>query len=77
MRALVRPGSAPKLPAGTESVVGDALTAFEALILVSLHQMIAALVAAVEYPVDSVRFAGVPEIRDAGRRSSPHEGGFI
>jgi uncharacterized protein YbjT (DUF2867 family) len=196
VRALVRPGSAPKLPAGTESVVGDALTAFEALIppadtlvhligtphpnpakarefrevdlvsiqasvtaakraavrhlvyvsvahpapamkafiavrkegealiaasglsatilrpwyvlgpghrwpyallpiyklmeilpwtresalrlgLVSLHQMVAALVAAVEDPVDGVRFAGVPEIRDAGRRSSPHEGGFI
>jgi len=32
VRALVRPGSASKLPVGTESVVGDALTAFEALI---------------------------------------------
>jgi len=185
VRALVRPGSASKLPAGTESVVGDALTAFEALIppadtlvhlvgtshpnpakarefrevdlvsiqasvtaakraavrhfvyvsvahpapamkafiavrkegealiaasglsatilrpwyvlgpghrwpyallpiykfmeilpwtresalrlgLVSIHQMVAALVAAVEDPVDGVRFAGVREIRDAG-----------
>jgi len=36
--------------------------------LVSLHQMLAALVAAVEDPVDGVRFVAVPEIRDAGRR---------
>ncbi len=36
--------------------------------LVSLHEMVAALIAAVEDPVDGVRFAGVPEIRDAGRR---------
>jgi hypothetical protein len=36
--------------------------------LVSLHEMVAALIAAVEDPVDSVRFAGVPEIRGAGRR---------
>jgi len=44
---------------------------------VSLHQMVAALVAAVESPVDGVRFAGVPEIRNAGRRWSPREGRFI
>jgi len=29
---------------------------------------VAALIAAVEDPADGVRFAGVPEIRDAGRR---------
>ena len=34
--------------------------------LVNLQQMVAALVAAVEDPVDGVRFAGVPEIRNAG-----------
>ena len=34
--------------------------------LVSLQQMTAALVAAVEDPIDGVRFAGVPEIRAAG-----------
>jgi uncharacterized protein YbjT (DUF2867 family) len=37
--------------------------------LVSLRQMVAALVAAVEDPADGVRFTGVPEIRDAGRRT--------
>jgi|SRR5882672_6141815 len=36
--------------------------------LVSLAQMLAALVSAVENPVAGVRFTGVPEIRDAARR---------
>ena len=36
--------------------------------LVDLSQMIAALVCAVESPVEGVRFAGVPEIRGSARR---------
>jgi uncharacterized protein YbjT (DUF2867 family) len=39
--------------------------------LVSLSQMVAALVSAVENPVEGVRFAGVPEIRDSGRGIRP------
>lgn len=39
--------------------------------LVSLSQMVAALVSAVENPVEGVRFAGVPEIRDSGRAIRP------
>lgn len=39
--------------------------------LVSLSEMVAALVAAVENPVEGVRFAGVPEIRDSGRAIRP------
>jgi uncharacterized protein YbjT (DUF2867 family)/glutaredoxin len=35
--------------------------------LVSLSQMVAALVLAVENPAAGVRFAGIPEIREAGR----------
>jgi hypothetical protein len=33
--------------------------------------MVAALVSAVENPVEGVRFAGVPEIRDSGRGIRP------
>ncbi|HZT63132.1 MAG TPA: NAD(P)H-binding protein [Burkholderiales bacterium] len=40
--------------------------------LVSLSQMVAALVSAVENPVAGVRFAGVPEIRDSGRAIGLH-----
>jgi len=36
--------------------------------LVSLHEMVAALIAAVADPADGVRFAAATEIRDAGRR---------
>lgn len=36
--------------------------------LVDLSHMIAALVSAVESPVEGVRFAGVPEIRESARR---------
>lgn len=39
--------------------------------LVGLSQMVAALVSAVENPVEGVRFAGVPEIRDSGRGIRP------
>ena len=39
--------------------------------LVNLSQMVAALVSAVENPVEGVRFAGVPEIRDSGRAIRP------
>ena len=39
--------------------------------LVSLSQMVAALILAVENPAEGVRFAGVPEIRDSARRLRP------